>query len=621
MTNQAIARAAVEAGVRVATGYPGTPASEVIESLGLVADVFGMHVEWAVNEKVALEVASAAAIAGVRGLTAMKHVGVNVASDILMVLGLSGVNAGMVIAVGDDPGAWVSQNEQDSRLYAQMADLPMFEPSTPQEALQMTRLAFDVSEEVELPVFIRTTTKVSHSTGCVELGSIKESSKKGEFVKDFNRYYVGDVTAQARHAWQHEQIRRTRKILRSLKTNPMSVRAGQKLGIVASGAAYNYSAEAVRNLGLQAKVAMLKVGTSHPLPEDKMRTILRRTRNVLVVEEVEPFMEDHMRQLVYDLPQGQWAKIHGRRTGDLPEVSELSCEVVTSSLAHLAGVRVRRDRSETRARAGIAKATPPRGWTLCAGCPHLGSFYALKMLSKKTDKRKIASMGDIGCYGLAALAPLEIIDTSFCMGSSVAQASGLSYAGVDLPILASIGDSTFFHSGIAPLMDAVTNNAHICVLICDNDTTAMTGHQPHPGIGVTASGKPAKKIRIEDIVRALGVEFVETTNAFDIMGTFRAIDRAVKQPGPSVVISRGRCTELTRRDARRQGIIPEPYEIDLEKCKGCMICTKEFGCAAITWNSELKKAIIEPSLCVGCGLCEQVCVFRAISRMRKTEAG
>lgn len=614
MTNQAIARAAIEKGVRVAAGYPGTPASEVIESLGLVADTYGMHVEWAVNEKVALEVASTAAIANVRAMAVMKHVGVNVASDILMVIGLSGVNAGLVIVVGDDPGGWVSQNEQDSRLYAQMADLPMFEPSTPQEALEMTRLAFEVSEQLSLPVFVRTTTKISHSTGCVRLGPIIESNKKAEWMKDFNRYYIGDVTAQARHAWQHNQIRRMQKLLRKLPVNPLSIKPGQKLGLVASGGAYSYSAEAVRNLGLEGKVAMLKVETSHPLPQDKMKRMLQQMKNVLVAEEVEPFIEDHLRQLVYDLPRRHCATIRGRRTGDLPEVSELSCEIVTSSLANLARVRVDQDKKEAAARGAIADAVPPRGWTLCAGCPHLGSFYALKLLAKKTPKKEIANWGDIGCIGLAALAPLSIIDTSFCMGSSIAQASGLSYTGVDLPILASIGDSTFFHSGIPPLIDAVTNNARICVLICDNETTAMTGHQPHPGIGITASGKPTKKIRIEDVAKAVGVEFIEITNAFDIMGTLRTIDRALHHPGPSVVISRGRCTELTRRDARRQGTIVEPYEIDLEKCKGCVICTKEFGCAAITWNSELKKAVIEPSLCVGCGLCEQVCVFRAISR-------
>jgi indolepyruvate ferredoxin oxidoreductase alpha subunit len=618
ITNHAIARAAIEAGVGIATGYPGTPASEVIEALGSVADACGMHVEWAVNEKVALESASAAAIVGVRGMTVMKHVGLNVASDILMVLCLTGVKAGMVIVVGDDPGAWVSQNEQDSRLYAHMADVPMFEPSSAQEALTMTRLAFDVSERIQLPVFVRTTMKVSHSSGIVRFGPIAKPSRKVEYVRDIPRYKTQDVYVQALHEWQHNQMKSMRKLLPSLKMNKLSIKPGQKLGIVASGAAYNYSAEAVYNLGLQDKVAILKVETAHPLPDEKMKTLLQRTRKLLVVEEVEPLMENHLRQLAYELPGGHCATVLGRRTGDLPETSELSYEIVASSLARLAGVRINRDKNEATVRDAIAKAVPPRGLTFCPGCPHMGTFYALKLFARKTSKRKIANMGDIGCYEIAAFPPLEINDSSFCMGASIAQASGLAYAKVDLPIFASIGDSTFFHSGIPALIDAALNNAHVCVLICDNETTAMTGHQPHPGTGLTATGKATKKIRIEDIAKAAGIEFVEVTNAFDIMGTYRTIDSAVKHAGPSVIISRGRCAELTRREARRAGTIPEPYAVDLEKCKGCMVCTKEFGCAAITWNSDMKKAIIEPTLCVGCGLCEQVCMLRAIAPLRKS---
>lgn len=620
MANHAIARAAIEAGAQVVTGYPGTPTSEIIEALGLVADSQGIHVEWAVNEKVALEVASAAAIAGVRGMTVMKHVGLNVASDILMVLGLSGVNAGMVIVVGDDPGGWVSQNEQDSRLYARMADVPMFEPASPQEALRMTVQAFEVSERVKLPVFIRTTLKVSHSSGIVTLGPIAKPRRKGGYVKDISRYYVADVVAQARHAWQHEQMKEMRKVLRSFVANPLIIKKGQKLGLVASGAAYNYASEAVRNLSLQSKVAMLKVETSHPLPEEKMKVILSRTRQLLVVEETEPVIEDHLRMLAYDLPERKSATVHGRRTGDIPETNELSYEIVEKSLAQLADVHFRKNGRESAVRAAIAKAVPPRGWTLCAGCPHIGTFYALKMLARKMDKKQVANIGDIGCIGLAALPPLENVDTSFCMGSSIAQASGLAYARVELPLVASIGDSTFFHSGITPLIDAVANNAHICVLICDNETTAMTGHQPHPGIGMTASGKVVKKVKIEDLVKAAGVEFIEITDSFNMMQTFRTIERALKHPGPSVVISRGRCSELTRRDARRSGATLPLYLIDPEKCKGyeCRVCVREFGCPAITWNTELGKATVDPTLCVGCGLCAQVCVFRAIAPLQKS---
>lgn len=619
MTNHAIARAAVEAGVQVATGYPGTPVSEIIEALGLVADSTGMHVEWAVNEKVALEVASAAAIAGVRGMTVMKHVGLNVAADILMVLGLSGVNGGMVIVVGDDPGGWVSQNEQDSRLYARMADLPMFEPANPQEALRMTVQAFEVSEQVKLPVLVRTTLKVSHSTAIVTLGPVAKMRKKGEYLKDISRYYVADVVAQARHKWQHKQMNVMRRMLPSLIANPLVLKRGQTLGVVASGISYNYCAEAIRTLGLQDKVATLKIETSHPLPDEKMKTILTHTNSLLVVEETEPIIEDHMRMLTYDMPN-RHASVHGRRTGDIPETNELTYEIVANSLARLASVRNRGDLKEAAIRAAIARETPPRGWTLCAGCPHIGTFYALKMLARKSNKRQIANMGDIGCIGLAALPPLENVDTSFCMGSSIAQAAGLAYAGVEPPLVASIGDSTFFHSGITPLIDAVANNAQICVLICDNETTAMTGHQPHPGIGITAAGKPAKKINIENVVKAVGVEFIEITNSFDLMRTYRALGAALKHKGPSVVISRGRCAELTRRESRKTGIELPLYVIDPAKCKGsgCGVCIREFGCPAIVWNRDQERAAIEPSLCIGCGLCAQACVFRAITPLEAT---
>lgn len=243
----------------------------------------------------------------------------------------------------------------------------------------------------------------------------------------------------------------------------------------------------------------------------------------------------------------------------------------------------------------------------------MGTFYALKMLARKTSQKRVASVSDIGCYSVPAYTPLGNVDMAMCMGSSIALSAGLAYAGLDLPIVASIGDSTFFHSGIPPLIDAVTNNAHICLLVCDNETTAMTGHQSHPGTGVSAAGKTARRVKIEDVAKAAGVDFVEITDAYDIMGTFHAIDRALKHPGPSVVISRGRCAELTRRDARKSGTPLEQYSVDLEKCEACMICTREFGCAAITWDSEKKKAIIEPGLCVGCGLCVQVCPFRAIA--------
>jgi len=615
MTNQAIARGAIEAAAQVVAGYPGTPSSEVIETLAPVAESLGMHVEWAINEKVALEVASAAAIAGTRAMATMKHVGLNVASDILMVLGLSGVNGGLVIVVGDDPGAWVSQNEQDSRLYARMADMPMLEPSNAQEALRMTVLAFRISELVKLPVFIRTTLKVGHSTGVVKLGPIRRRRRKAEYVRDVGRYYVADVVAQKRHEWQHHQMRRARRILRSLNLNPIRLKRNQKLGVVASGAAYGYAIESLRNLKLEREVGTLKIETPHPLPDEKLRPFLRWTERVLIIEETEPIIEDHLRMLSYDLRGESRTSILGKRTGALPETNELTYEIIESALARFSAIRITEDREEWRVRREIDRITPPRGWTLCAGCPHLGTFYALKLLAKKTAQRRIANIGDIGCIGLAALPPLSNVDTSFCMGSSIAQASGFAYAGVDVPIVASIGDSTFFHSGIPPLIDAVINNARVCVLICDNETTAMTGHQPHPGVGISATGKPTKSVKIEDLVRAAGVEHIETTNSFDIMQTYRALERAVNLRGPTVVISRGRCAELLRRDARRSGVILHAFTVDPNRCRGppCRICVREFGCPAILWDSDLGKATIDSRLCIGCGLCAQACVFKAIA--------
>lgn len=631
MGNEAIARGAIEAGVGVTASYPGTPASEIMETLALAAPKLGFHAEWATNEKVAFEVAAGAAITGIRALTSMKNAGLNWVMDMFMTLVYGGVRGGFVIAVADDPDAHYSSNEQDTRFAAFYGEIPCLEPADQQEAKDMTRYAFELSEQLELPVMIRSATRLSHASGDVELGKIQKPDRKPIFDKHWKMPYRWNVYGPPgpveKHRWLHSRIPIAKKAVEKLPWNKLELKGRPKLGIIASGLGASYARDAVRRLGLEGKIAFLKVGAPTPLPERLVGRLLKAVKIAFVVEEGDPLVEFQVKALAKDI--NPKAKVVGKLTAALPPVGEINTDIVADALAKLAGVRARRDEARELARAEVSKLVAPRSSTLCAGCQHLGSYWALKQALRKLGGRVPIVNGDIGCYeqggyGIFAKAikssfstesirypiesPYETLDTNYIMGGGVGLMQGEFHAGYkDGAIVAVAGDSTFFHACIPAVINAVYNKAKGVFLVMDNSWTAMTGHQPDPGTGVTATGEPAKILRIEDIARACGVEFIKVVDPFDLKATQAALEEALKFDGFAVVVARRVCTLQAQRQKKFVGkrIVVSP-----EKCTSCKLCVS-FGCPAITFKD--KKGGIDTILCNGCGMCAQVCPTGALS--------
>ncbi|MBM7854101.1 indolepyruvate ferredoxin oxidoreductase alpha subunit [Desulfohalotomaculum tongense] len=591
MGNEAIAYGAVEAGVRVATAYPGTPSSEVFAALAAMAKENGIYAEWSINEKAALEVAAGAAYAGARAMVTMKQVGLNVAADPLMTLAYIGVKGGLVLVVADDPGPHSSQNEQDTRKFAQLAKLPVLDPAAPQEAKDMTVAAFDISEELGLPVILRPTTRTCHVCQDVELGEQKNTPEPPGFAKD-SRWVIFPSLAFKRHRWLNKQQEAARNILESLPFNSSEYAEGD-VGVVACGVAYNYVKEALGILGVE--VSVLKIGTPYPLPEKLALKFLQRHRQVLVVEEQEPVVEDQLINLTWS--NGLPLKLSGKRGGYIPREGELDVDKVLSALAKFIGTELPRKQENE-----VLPPMPLRTPVLCAGCPHRASFYAFKQAAGNDA----IFTGDIGCYTLGNMPPLNAMDTCLCMGASITIASGLYRVEPERKIAAFLGDSTFFHTGIAGLVNAVHNKANITVVILDNRSTAMTGHQPHPGLEWTATGEPTNGLDITKIVKACGVEMVRVVDPYDLETAKQAAGEALDFNGPAVVIMRRECAALTRkRQALRQ--------VDLETCVGCGMCIDELGCPAIIKQDGLP---VITNTCTGCGVCSQICPTGAIREVR-----
>ncbi len=598
--NEAIARGAIEAGVNIAASYPGTPASEILTSLARVARIFDMYAEWSTNEKVAMEVAIGAAITGLRSMVSMKHVGLNWAADPLMSLNQSGVRGGMVIVTADDPSAHSSQNEQDNRFYAMFSELPMLEPADPQEAKNMTAKAFDLSEELELPVIVRSVTRLSHSRGNVMLGQIRRTRNHAEFIKDPHRWVMVPSWAHHRHRWLHEKQKLIQELTLSLPYNELRIR-GKKLGIVGCGSAFNYALDALRILELNDKISYLKIGVANPLPTPLIRTLLQSVERVLILEEVEPFVERRFKEIAYDSKAN--VDIRGRLTGDLPREWELNAELTISAISKLLGLEPNVTTELSKRSSGLI---PPRSIVMCPGCPHRATFFAIR---RAVGKPIIT--GDIGCYTLSAFPPLEMQDTCFCMGGSIGIGIGVSKTGIQNPIIATLGDSTFFHAGIPALVNAVFNKANLTIIVFDNQTVAMTGFQQSPSAGKTAMGETTHTIKIEEIAKASGTKFVEVIDPFDIERSIEVIKKATKHEGPAVVVSRRLCALLQTKIDERAGKSKILYTVDPEKCTGCKTCLRDFGCPAIMWDEATKKASVEPTLCVGCGVCAEICPFQA----------
>jgi len=608
MGNEAIARGAVEAGVTLATAYPGTPSSEIGNTLSRVAGSANMYFEWSANEKVAFEVAYGASMCDQRSLVAMKHVGLNVALDVLNPVSLRGVKGGFVFVSTDDPSQHSSRTEQDNRWLARQNCVPVLEPSSPQEAKDMTCYAYELSERVRLPVMLRTVTRLSHMRSDVTLGRIEKHRKVAEFDwEGFSYRVAGFEKLFRRHKERHEKIDKVQREFEELEFNRIKLDGGEDLGVIGVGFSFNYVVDAIKRAGFKGRVAYVKLATPYPLPVDLVEQLLRGVDRVLVVEEVDPFVELHVKALANDVSPG--VKVLGRMSGNLPREGELSPMILDKALGELLGAeREKETRGELERK--VKDIMFDRMLTLCAGCPHRASIYALKkaVQSVKGDLKNVVVNGDIGCYGLAHAPPMSFEDTYFCMGASIGVSQGMSKVGVDT--ISWIGDGTFFHAGIPAMINAVVNDTPLNIVVADNGTIAMTGFQPTPQSGKTAMGGPAKKVLIEDIARAAGVDFVEIVDPFDLDATEETFKRMLEAEGVSMVIARRQCAMEALRNMRPNK--PVPYIVNEDACVGCRICLNQLGCPSLIWGEADGKAAIDETLCTGCGVCAQICPQGAI---------
>jgi indolepyruvate ferredoxin oxidoreductase alpha subunit len=574
-----------------------------------VAKELDIYVEWSVNEKVAFEIALGASVCGVRAMAVMKHVGVNVAHDPLMTASYMGAKGGLVLVSVDDPGQWSSQNEQDNRYIAAQGYIPVLEPSSVQEAKDMTVDAFKLSEEFNHIFMLRSVTRVSHARGDVVLGKITEGKKQGNFAKDPLLVCVPAYARKNRKSMV-ERLERIKQVVDTLHYNQLKLVAGAKLGIIACGISYGYALEAVKWLRLDDKVSTLKIGTPYPLPEELVKRLLDSVSAVLVVEELEPFVENGVNVIAQKA--GMVIKIHGKDV--VPLIGELSTRKVVEAIMKLTGAKPPVDFAKLdRLKDETAPLLPLRPPALCPGCPHRAAFYAINMASRRFSKRtKIEPIlpGDIGCYGLGFNPPLNSDDIAICMGGAFGIANGLARV-VENPIICHLGDSTFFHSGIPPMINAVYTQAKIVMVVLDNLTTAMTGFQPHPGTGYTATGDETVSLKPERIAKACGVKFVEVVDPFDLKAATETIEKAIRFEGPAVIVCRRLCTMIDLREKRKAGEKIIPYYVDPDKCNPkCDACIKLLGCPAIIRQGD--KTVIDAALCTGCGICAQVCPYKAI---------
>ncbi len=709
--DEAVARGAIEAGVKVAAAYPGTPSTEILETLAQVSKELGFYAEWSINEIVAAEVAAGASMAGVRAIVSMKHVGLNVAADAVMTLAYTGVEGGMVIVVCDDPALHSSQNEQDTRYFAVHAKLPLLDAGNPQEANDMAKEAFEISEKLHLPVILRLTTRVAHGKARVKLGRLSRINRRAEFDKNGSKWVMVPANAIRAHRVLEVKLAQAKTLANHSRFNDIEDN-GSDIGIIGSGVGYYYA----RSLLDTKKFSWLKIGFVHPFPSEMVRRFALKVKKIIVIEELRPYLEENIQRL--------GIAVLGKNELGLEEIGELTPDNVRKAFASLGLTE--------KAEAIQLLQLPPRPPALCPGCPHRAFYYALSMVNQhiecNTEKcvgcniceyacsfekekafnptksriravridqtfnatitckacknapcvtacpkealsqsnetgvisvdegkcngcgwcieackygavtihpNKLKAMicdtcqgdpkcipacpesalslvgksndkivtGDIGCYTLGVLPPMNAVQSCLCMGAGISQAAGMIHAGVKEKVFAVIGDSTFFHGGMPGLLNIVYNKANVCVIVMDNHVIAMTGHQPTPGSGKTAMGDETKSVSIQEIAKSLGIEKIITVDPYDIRAATEAVRDVMAYNGPSVIVSQRPCPLLIERG--------RPREV-LDKCNSCGVCTKEFGCPAITQNGH--KAEIDTTLCNGCGVCEAVCPFGAIRR-------
>ena len=595
--NEAAVRGALEAGITFTSTYPGTPSSEIGNVLAKIAKKAGVYFEFSVNEKVALEVSAAAAASGLRSFVFMKHVGLNVAADAFMSTAYTGVRGGMIILSADDPSMHSSQNEQDNRLFAQMAGVPVLEPANPQEVKDLMYYGVEISEQFQIPVLMRTTTRVSHMRAIVKLGDIKKKNKEGFFEKEENRFNIAPAFARKLRKSLVEKLQQIEEVANNSMVNQIVKECDSKTGVITSGAPYNYVIDVVNENNLQVNI--LKLGLSYPFPRGLVRKFLDGLERVIIVEEVEPFIEKEVLALIGK--EYKKIKVHGKLDDTFPRIYEYNPDIIAESIAKVINFNLPEQIDKN-----IDIKPPFRPPVLCPGCPHRSSIYAIKKAvnSLKIRDEDVIYSNDIGCYTLAMQPPYNMADYCICMGSSIGIGSGMAKA-TKQKVISLIGDSTFFHAGIPPLINAVHNRANIMVVVLDNRITAMTGGQPNPSIPLDGWGEETPVISIEELAKATGAGYVAVINPGNIKKATEIFKEALQYKGVSVVISRSPCIMLKSKEKRPN------FRINQEKCTRCQICLKQFNCPAI-YKKDDGSIHINELLCTGCGVCVQVCPQKAI---------
>jgi indolepyruvate ferredoxin oxidoreductase alpha subunit len=596
--NQAIVRGALESGVGFASTFPGTPASEIGDTFSAIAKQVGIYFEYSTNEKVALEAAAGASLSGVRSIVAFKDFGLNVASDSLLPLAYTGIGAGIVVVVADDPNCWSSvQSEQDSRWYARLAHLPMLEPSDAQECKDFTKLAFELSEKFQIPIIVRTTTRISHMSSIVKLGEIVNGKTKGKFVKDFNKFFVFTPAILKMHEKLLEKIEQIKLLAEKSKINYfVNENVKSKIGVIANGIAFNYVVDALNRLNL--KFPVLKLGFTYPLPEEMIRKFIKDLDTVLIVEELDDVIEKEVTAMAKSA--NCKVKILGKNV--LPKAGEYGEEDLICVLSNISNKKFTIDlklHCKKFQELKIARRFP----VLCPGCQHRATFYGVK-----TAAPDAIYAGDIGCYMLGMFPPISTTDFMFAMGAGEGISHGISKA-TNQKIIAFIGDGTFFHAGIPALINMVYNKSNPIVVILDNRATSMTGFQPHPGTGRTGMGEETKPVLIEDVVKACGVENVKVVDPFNTKEMISTVKEFLQKDKVSVIVAKRECQLLAMRRKKKGGVTIPKFEIDQKICNKSGKCF-ELGCPAILKEGNTYR--IDPELCTGCAVCVQLCPVKAI---------
>ena len=589
MGNGAIALGALAAGVNVVAGYPGTPSSEIIETIAKYPHE-DIHVEWSVNEKAAMEVAASASYSGARTLVTMKQVGLNVAADPIMSLAYVGVKGGMVVVSADDPGPISSQTEQDTRKFAEVCRIPVFDPSSPEEAYEMIQDAFDYSEKYHTPVLFRPTTRVCHAYASIQVPEEMQPKKYDGFVKDSKKWVIFPRLSFANHAMIEKRNPEMGEDFSTYRFNILQGGDAGKKAVFASGVSYAYAMEYLKD---HPEVRLVKIGTPHPFPESFALRALEGVEEVMCIEELSPYVEEALLKLIGKHKLN--VNVYGKLTGHVAASGENNSNSVAAVLAGflgLDGMKAGMDKTG-------APVLPVRPPVLCAGCPHRASFYAVKAAMKG---RKSYFCGDIGCYTLGNAMPLDMVDTCLCMGAGVTMAQGFHWVDGDGTCFAFIGDSTFFASGITGVVNAVYNDADMILCVLDNSTTAMTGHQPHPGTGINLMGSFVDKVSIQKVLEGVGVRKIVTVDPLDLPKAVAAVKECADMKGVKAIIFKSPCVAITK---------PQGRAVISDKCIQCKKCIREIGCPALIINDG--KVAIDKSLCTGCGLCSHICPVSAIS--------